>query len=53
MERLSECVLCRPTADYGVERRSAELLLLRPAGSGINCPWYAEAEGVGCGYFKS
>lgn len=53
MERIRECILCRPTADYGIRRQNAELTLLRPVGSGINAPWYAMAEGIGCGYFKN
>lgn len=53
MERISKCVLCRPTADYRIERRSTELTLLHPAGNGINRPFYAEATGIGRGYFKN
>ena len=53
MERVSKCVLCRPTADGTLTQQPTVLTLRHPAESGINAPWYATAEGIGCGYFKN
>ena len=53
MEQARKCVLCRPTADGTLTQQPTVLTLRHPAANGVNAPWYAAAEGVGCGYFKN